>query len=107
MTAVKAPCAANAVEPDTGDRMYPTPIADIASATRREALGESVLISTNIWETSSGSFQSTSLESDVEQCGVVTDSGNDDVGARDHTANIRFALKVCAGGAFTSLGIAR
>jgi hypothetical protein len=32
----------------TGDRMYRTPIADIASTTLREALGETVLISANI-----------------------------------------------------------
>ena len=52
-------------------------------------------------------LQSTSLENDVEQCGVVADSGNDDIGDRDHTANLGFALKVCAGGAHTSFRIAR
>jgi hypothetical protein len=107
MTAVKAPCAANALEPDTGDRMYPTP-------NRGHRLGNSLRgsrrDSADFHEYPRGVqrlVQSTSLENDVEQCGVVTDSGNDDIGARDHTANFGFALKVCAGGAFTSFRIAR
>jgi hypothetical protein len=62
MTAVKAPCAADDVEPDTGDRMYLTPIVDIASATRREAFGETVLISTNICEACSVSFSPPALK---------------------------------------------
>src|ERR1700722_13647029 len=38
-------------------------------------------------------FQSTSMENDVERWGVVTDSGNDDIGGRDHTGNFGLVLK--------------
>jgi hypothetical protein len=42
--------------------MYPTPIVDIASATRREASGEIVPISTKICEAFSGFFSPPALK---------------------------------------------
>jgi hypothetical protein len=76
MTAVKAPCAANAVEPDTGDRNVPNPnrghrFGNSPRGTRRDRADFHEYL-----RDVQRLLQSTSLENDVEQCGVVTDSGN-------------------------------